>query len=364
MASLSTASTLGTSFATRRGRITRRAASASSSSRTPEKDESVVRDRQSLSFKDSATGVDVTLVGTMHYNPVSIELASSTVTRLREADALHAVVLESCPSRWKKTQKTQPPGSFLRWFLYNEMLAAADAAGDPTKIRLGDQRIEDLGACAKRTMADTARDVLDPLGGGWGRLVRDWRDGFKKEIDGRGDARGNLRAADLWCDVALLLGMPVSMFRYPMAWAIKSPKVIVPFAAFAWGIERIPSLVRPGALDAVTGAYVMSGEERLVSALFLALDVAEVVFISRLFLKALLETRNDVLSRSIRDACEESARSGGGGVVAVLGAAHLNGVQLRLMGDGDDEWWVGAGREGGSGEGAGEDVAAAEAPSR
>ena len=87
-------------------------------------------DRQSLRFKDRATGVDVTLVGTMHYNQVSIELASSTVTRLREADALHAVVLESCPSRWKKTQKTQPPGSFLRWFLYNEMLAAADAAGD------------------------------------------------------------------------------------------------------------------------------------------------------------------------------------------------------------------------------------------
>ena len=362
MASFSTASTLGTSFATRRGRITRRAASASSSSRTPEKDESVVRDRQSLSFKDSATGVDVTLVGTMHYNPVSIELASSTVTRLREADALHAVVLESCPSRWKKTQKTQPPGSFLRWFLYNEMLAAADAAGDPTKIRLGDQRIEDLGACARRTIADTTRDVLNPLGG-WGRLVRDWRDGFDREINGRGDARGNLRAADLWRDAALLLGMPVSMFKYPMAWAIKSPKVIVPFAAFVWGIERIPTLVRPGGFDAVTGAYVMSGEERLVSALFLALDVAEVVFVSRLFLKALLETRNDILSRSIRVACEESVESGeGGGVVAVLGAAHLNGVQLRLMGDGDDEWWAGAGE--GSGEGAGEDVAPAEAPSR
>ncbi|ACO64964.1 hypothetical protein MICPUN_112706 [Micromonas commoda] len=318
--------------------------------------------RQSLRFKDRATGVDVTLVGTMHYNPVSIELASSTVTRLREADALHAVVLESCPSRWKKTQKTQPPGSFLRWFLYNEMLAAADAAGDPTKIRLGDQRIEDLGACARRTIADTTRDVLNPLGG-WGRLVRDWRDGFDREINGRGDARGNLRAADLWRDAALLLGMPVSMFKYPMAWAIKSPKVIVPFAAFVWGIERIPTLVRPGGFDAVTGAYVMSGEERLVSALFLALDVAEVVFVSRLFLKALLETRNDILSRSIRVACEESVESGeGGGVVAVLGAAHLNGVQLRLMGDGDDEWWAGAGE--GSGEGAGEDVAPAEAPSR
>ena len=330
----------------------------------------MVRDRQSLSFKDSATGVDVTLVGTMHYNPVSIELASSTVTRLREADALHAVVLESCPSRWKKTQKTQPPGSFLRWFLYNEMLAAADAAGDPTKIRLGDQRIEDLGACAKRTMADTARDVLDPLGGGWGRLVRDWRDGFKKEIDGRGDSRGNLRAADLWCDVALLLGMPVSMFRYPMAWAIKSPKVIVPFAAFAWGIERIPSLVRPGGdprrrhrrvrdeRGGAVGERAVPRLRRRRGGLHLqalpqgaARDQERRVEPSRVL--------------AIRDACEESARSGdGGGVVAVLGAAHLNGVQLRLMGDGDDEWWVGAGREGGSGEGAGEDVAAAEAPSR
>ena len=73
-------------------------------------DESVVRDRQSLRFKDKATGVDVTLVGTMHYNPVSIDLASSTVSKLKDADALHAVVLESCPSRWQKTQQTQPPG--------------------------------------------------------------------------------------------------------------------------------------------------------------------------------------------------------------------------------------------------------------
>ena len=262
----------------------------------------MVRDRQSLRFKDKATGVDVTLVGTMHYNPVSIDLASSTVSKLKDADALHAVVLESCPSRWRKTQQTQPPGSFMRWFLYNEMLAAADAAGDPAKIRLGDQRIEDLGTCAKQTIGDTARDLANPLGGGWQKLVDDWRTGFDREINGRGDARGNLRAVDLWRDVSLLLGMPVSLFRYPLAWAIKSPKVIVPFASFVWTIEQIPSLVTPGAVDAVTGTYVMSGEESLVSALFLALDVAEVVFISRLFLKALLETRNDILSRSIRES--------------------------------------------------------------
>jgi pheromone shutdown protein TraB len=64
------------------------------------------------------------------------------------------------------------------------------------------------------------------------------------------------------------------------------------------------------------------------------LDILEIVFLSRLFLKALLETRNDILARSIRDACADSNT---GTVVAVLGAAHLNGVQARLLEGGDNE---------------------------
>lgn len=44
--------------------------------------------------------MDVVLVGTMHYNPASIELAASTVRRLSDADDLAAIVLETCPSRW------------------------------------------------------------------------------------------------------------------------------------------------------------------------------------------------------------------------------------------------------------------------
>jgi pheromone shutdown protein TraB len=73
------------------------------------------------------------------------------------------------------------------------------------------------------------------------------------------------------------------------------------------------------------------------------------VFLSRLFLKALLETRNDVLARSVRDACADE-RAGERGakkksartVVAILGAAHLNGVQARLLsgraGDALEAW--------------------------
>ena len=203
----------------------------------------MVRDRQSLRFKDRATGVDVTLVGTMHYNPVSIELASSTVTRLREADALHAVVLESCPADGRRRRR-RAPGSFLRWFLYNEMLAAANAASDPTKIRLGDQRIEDLGACARRTIVDTTRDVLNPLGG-WGRLVRDWRDGFDREINGRGTravtcarrtcgaTRPALRHAREHVQVSDGVGDQVSQGDR----AVRGVRV---------GDRAIPTLVRPG----------------------------------------------------------------------------------------------------------------------
>jgi pheromone shutdown protein TraB len=55
------------------------------------------------------------------------------------------------------------------------------------------------------------------------------------------------------------------------------------------------------------------------------------VFLSRLFLVALLERRNDILAKSIRDACSQAAK--GSSVVAILGAAHLNGIQQRLVED-------------------------------
>mmetsp|Transcript_9661 Transcript_9661/g.24613 ORF Transcript_9661/g.24613 Transcript_9661/m.24613 type:complete len:106 (+) Transcript_9661:1304-1621(+) len=53
------------------------------------------------------------------------------------------------------------------------------------------------------------------------------------------------------------------------------------------------------------------------------------VLLSRCFLVGLLEKRNDILARSVRDACLEAPL--GTTVVAVLGAAHLNGIQARLL---------------------------------
>ena len=82
---------------------------------------------------------DVTLVGAMHYNPVqdpcpltfesltpstqvSIALAERCV---EEQEGLGAVVVESCESRWRRTQEVSPPGSIGRVLLPSEMLATA-----------------------------------------------------------------------------------------------------------------------------------------------------------------------------------------------------------------------------------------------
>ena len=66
-----------------------------------------------------------------------------------------------------------------------------------------------------------------------------------------------------------------------------------------FGLEQLPDLVPIGAVDIVTGVYQASGPENVVSALFLLLDILQIVFLSRLFLTALLE----VGPGRVRHAC-------------------------------------------------------------
>jgi len=69
-----------------------------------------------------------------------------------------------------------------------------------------------------------------------------------------------------------------------------------------------------------------------LSLLFFFLDVFQIVVLSRLMLVALLGERNDVLSASIRAKCQEIKDKGEEKtVIAILGAAHVNGVQNRLL---------------------------------
>ena len=304
---------------------------------------SVRKRRQTLRFADARTGVDVVLVGTMHYNPASIELASSTVATLGASDDLAAIVLETCPSRWAKTLQFQPPGSLARRVLDNEFQAAAEAAPPDVPLVLGDQRIEDLKESAKETLARTWDDFAAPTSGGWVRIWRDARRGYRREVAGGAVAGRGLAFSDLANDPELASGMPLSLLRYPLAWGVKSPKVFVPFFAFCCGIAAIPGLVPAGAVDPDTAEYVASGAENAVSVLFLCLDVLEVVFLTRLFLEALLRRRNDILALSCgararrrRDARGESGgrrRRGGGGEGARGRRRARGGASQRRLGE-------------------------------
>merc|ERR1712238_132445 len=60
--------------------------------------------RQLLEFVEPTTNVTVLLIGSMHYNPASIELVEQTVERLGRDDKLGSVIIESCDIRWNKTQ--------------------------------------------------------------------------------------------------------------------------------------------------------------------------------------------------------------------------------------------------------------------
>ena len=269
-------------------------------------------------------GRDVFLIGTMHYNPASIRLCEETVSTLRRASRLGAVVLETCPKRWEKTLSYQPAGSVMRAVLDNEFQSAQEAAGDDAEIVLGDQEIAALGENLGRLVKATAYDLLYPpraLAGGWTSYRDDIREALAMEIDGGEDG---VDAMDLFGDGKLLLNAPVSLIRYPLAWLLKSPKLMVPLASFWLTIAALP-----GAVEALPEGAAQSNAETFVTDLFFMLDVLQVTLLSRCFLVALLRDRNEILARSIADACARVPE--GNAVVAVLGAAHLNGVRRRLV---------------------------------
>ena len=81
-----------------------------------------LRQPQTVTLRDVHSKRDVTLVGAMHYNPISIKLAEKCV---EEQEGLGAVVVESCESRWRRTQEVSPPGSIGRVLLPSEMIATA-----------------------------------------------------------------------------------------------------------------------------------------------------------------------------------------------------------------------------------------------
>lgn len=274
------------------------------------------RERQVLPFTDPSTGCEVVLVACMHFNPQSVSKAADVTRQLAQRGELQALVVESCPSRWKKIKELQPPGSTLRSLLDNEFQAAADIADSFGKpVVLGDQRIEvvseEVGSLAQVALTD----LFSPIGG-WQRTGSELMQGFVRLGNLRREARrdgqdgGDYIGVPDLLDLGLLLGTPVAVLRYVASLALKAPNIFAVVAGY------------------VTAAAVLP-DNILTQVLYFT---SEVVLL-RVLLGALLRERDAVLARSLREVCEAAKQQAGGSsasVVVVLGAAHCNGVK-RLM---------------------------------
>ena len=210
----------------------------------------------------------VLLVGTMHYNPTSIELARSTVVEEGEASRLRAVLVESCPTRWNATLDKLPSNSVTRWICDNEMQAAAEAGQQfGIEVDLGDQTIEDTGSRAAQLLALTLAEALTPFAGGWGRIASDFRAALQQV---RSPTTEGLSPVAL-LNAPLLLGFPISAVRYPLALFVKSPLLVFPAAA----LYALTATLDASAADAAVAASASGVEpsELLQAAGILAVEV-------------------------------------------------------------------------------------------
>ena len=63
------------------------------------------RTPQVLRLRDATTGQEISLVGTVHYNPASVARAKDEVSSALDRSTVGAVVVESCTSRWGPIDK-------------------------------------------------------------------------------------------------------------------------------------------------------------------------------------------------------------------------------------------------------------------
>merc|ERR1712238_473968 len=173
--------------------------------------------RQLLEFVEPTTNVTVLLIGSMHYNPASIELVEQTVERLGREDKLGSVIIESCDIRWNKTQtimdkkntklqekqkakaeaeESQSSSSSVTSssdavnitlnkddLLGNEMVAAWEVASKyqrPTV--LGNQRINITIDALKANFKDTLSDIFLKGPKGWKNSYTEIVEGWEQTI--------------------------------------------------------------------------------------------------------------------------------------------------------------------------------------
>ena len=264
-------------------------------------------------FTDCKSGREVVLVGCMHCNPVSVQLVEDVIRSHGEAEALGAVVLETCSQRWESSPRS--------WAFNDEMQVAAELAEEyACGLALADQPIDvtsaRLAQLTKLTAVQLAtgrwRRVWEDIVAGWAALQPELESGVGPMA---------------FVEPGLLAGAPVAVLRYLAA----SPSLAAVLIAVAAVLSAAV-----GASEPLSGAPTVSELTPSV-----ALALLESVLLLRVSLVGLVEERNFVLARHIR-ACSmqvmtppRAVRQRGRGkdgrtVVAVMGLAHLNGVRRIL----------------------------------
>jgi len=203
----------------------------------------------------------------------------------------------------------------MRALLDNEMQAAAEEAEAAGRtVVLGDQRVEELGEEVRSRATAALSDLASPLDGGWQRTVQEITQGVaqitdvgqRRREEGREGGEDSLGVQD-FLDLEFALGVPVAVVRYVVSTALKAPGLAAAVGAYFAVVAVLP-------------------DSPMSDVIGLVLDVLTL----RVFLGAVLRDRDEILARSIRSTCESS---GGPGrtVVAVLGAAHCNGVRRCIL---------------------------------
>jgi len=260
---------------------------------------SVTPSPQLIEFQEPITNVTVVLIGSMHYNPTSIRLATQTVQELGQNDRLGSVLVESCDIRWNKTLELYDQKPFLKPLLGNEMRAAQlEAFAFNLPVVLGDQRINITSAAMKDTLKQTFIDLFTPPTG-WQRFKHEFTDAWDDAVPS-GDSQYLSPLAFL--DPKLFIALPISLIRYPLAFLIRDPVPTSIAFALLFGFSYYTATLDSNTIEALLGDANQPTLTELVGNL--ALAILETVVFARLLLKPLLADRNIILAQNILQQCK------------------------------------------------------------
>ncbi|CAE7660181.1 unnamed protein product, partial [Symbiodinium pilosum] len=190
----------------------------------------------------------------------------------------------------------------------NCALATDVFRGEKSAAVLGDQRIEDLTRDITAAGRAAIDDMLSPPEG-WQRTGSALVNGMvslanlrKRKAQSTGSSQEEALGLGDFADPELILGFVVAVPRYVLSTALKAPTLLAGVVAFYLICAVLPS--------GLLGDLVMIAFEAVLF---------------RVILEVLLRDRDMILAKSIKDVCQK--KDAPGSVVAVLGAAHCNGVR-------------------------------------